>query len=87
MIQLLAESEFIFLSIWKVRAPLLLCRHVGEYAAYSPTWLHTDIVEPSSSFFLLGMRGTGKSSWIQRAFPKALLINLLDEALYQDLLL
>jgi predicted AAA+ superfamily ATPase len=44
------------------------------------------IKKPSSSFFLLGMRGTGKSSWIQRAFPKAFSINLLDEALYQDLL-
>ena len=32
------------------------------------------------------MRGAGKSSWIQRTFPKALSINLLDEALYQDLL-
>jgi len=42
--------------------------------------------KPSSSFFLLGMRGTGKSSWIKRAFPRALSINLLDEALYQDLL-
>jgi hypothetical protein len=32
------------------------------------------------------MRGTGKSSWVKKAFPNALVVNLLDEGLYQDLL-
>ena len=44
------------------------------------------LAKPSSSFFLLGMRGTGKSSWVKRNFPKACLVNLLDEGLYQELL-
>jgi len=33
---------------------------------------------PKSSFFLFGPRGTGKSSWARRAFPKALWIDLLE---------
>jgi predicted AAA+ superfamily ATPase len=41
---------------------------------------------PSSSFFLLGVRGVGKSTWVKGALPKALRIDLLDEALYQELL-
>lgn len=41
---------------------------------------------PSQSFFLLGPRGTGKSSWIRRALPEAQRFDLLDEALYQSLL-
>ncbi|NDC37284.1 MAG: ATP-binding protein [Proteobacteria bacterium] len=44
------------------------------------------LLKPATSFFLLGMRGTGKSSWVQRMFPKAFVVNLLDEALYQELL-
>lgn len=35
------------------------------------------------SFFLLGPRGVGKSTWLSHHFPKAKCINLLDEALYQ----
>lgn len=34
---------------------------------------------PEESFFLLGPRGTGKSTWLQHQFPNAKLINLLDE--------
>jgi len=41
---------------------------------------------PSSSFFLLGIRGVGKSTWVKTALPTASRIDLLDEALYQDLL-
>jgi uncharacterized protein len=41
---------------------------------------------PRQSFFLFGPRGTGKSTWIRQRFPKAPRIDLLDEALYQDLL-
>jgi len=37
------------------------------------------LVCPEESFFLLGPRGTGKSTWLHRQFPKAKLIDLLDE--------
>jgi len=33
---------------------------------------------PGSSFFLFGPRGTGKSTWIRRHFPDALVYDLLD---------
>jgi uncharacterized protein len=38
---------------------------------------------PKSSFFLLGMRGVGKSTWAKHNFKTAKTINLLDEGLYQ----
>ncbi len=41
---------------------------------------------PKRSFFLLGPRGTGKSTWLGQHFKKAKVINLLDEALYQSYL-
>ncbi len=41
---------------------------------------------PERSFFLLGVRGVGKSTWIREVLPDALLIDLLDEALFTDLL-
>ena len=41
---------------------------------------------PKSSFFLLGPRGTGKSTWLSQNFKRAKVINLLDEALYQNYL-
>ena len=41
---------------------------------------------PRQSFFLLGVRGAGKSTWAQRQFPDALRIDLLDEARYHDYL-
>ena len=41
---------------------------------------------PKRSFFLLGPRGTGKSTWLGRHFKQAHVINLLDEALYQSYL-
>ena len=41
---------------------------------------------PSQSFFLLGPRGTGKSTWLRSLFPDAHLIDLLSEATYQGLL-
>ena len=44
------------------------------------------IQPPRQSFFLLGVRGVGKSTWAQTQFPHALRIDLLDEARYQDYL-
>jgi predicted AAA+ superfamily ATPase len=41
---------------------------------------------PKGSFFLLGPRGTGKTTWLGDTFPRAASINLLDEALYQSYL-
>src|SRR5512136_2463401 len=41
---------------------------------------------PKGSFFLFGPRGTGKSTWLRAAFPRAHRIDLLDEALYQSYL-
>lgn len=37
------------------------------------------------SFFLLGPRGTGKSTWLRRELPDALLVNLLDPATQREL--
>ena len=44
------------------------------------------IQPPGQSFFLLGVRGVGKSTWARRQFPEAPHIDLLDEARYQDYL-
>jgi predicted AAA+ superfamily ATPase len=41
---------------------------------------------PKGSFFLLGPRGTGKSTWLRTVLPRAHTVNLLDEALYQSYL-
>ncbi len=38
---------------------------------------------PKQSFFLLGPRGTGKSTWLHHHFPDALWIDLLDPELFQ----
>lgn len=46
----------------------------------------TSIRGRTPSFFLFGPPGSGKSTWIRQGFPKALRLDLLDEALYQDLL-
>jgi uncharacterized protein len=41
---------------------------------------------PSASFFLFGLRGVGKSTWIRGELPTAHRFDLLDEGLYQALL-
>jgi len=40
---------------------------------------------PGQSFFLFGPRGTGKSSWIQHAYPNALVVDLLKPAVYREM--
>lgn len=45
-----------------------------------------DLIAPKSSFFLFGPRGTGKSTWIKQNFPKAHVVNLLEEEVYQTFL-
>jgi predicted AAA+ superfamily ATPase len=41
--------------------------------------------KPVGSFFLLGPRGTGKSTWLRRELPDALVVNLLDALQYREL--
>lgn len=49
--------------------------------------MYSRIIEaPKKSFFLLGPRGTGKSTWLRSTFPDAHVINLLAEDTYQRLL-
>ncbi|MFH1847329.1 MAG: ATP-binding protein [Candidatus Omnitrophota bacterium] len=40
----------------------------------------------SKSFFLFGPRGTGKTTWVKFAFPKAIYIDLLEAGLFNTLL-
>ena len=40
---------------------------------------------PASSFFLLGPRGTGKTTWVREQFPDALAVNLLQPDTYREL--
>ena len=49
------------------------------------TYTHVDRIAglPRQSFFLLGCRGTGKSTWLRSQLPHARWIDLLDEARYQ----
>ena len=44
------------------------------------------LTPPSQSFFLLGPRGSGKSTWLNGSFPDAHLIDLLSEETYHRLL-
>ena len=43
------------------------------------------IPSKSASFFLLGPRGTGKSTWTAAAFPDAPRFDLLDDATFAEL--
>ncbi len=44
------------------------------------------IKAPRQSFFLLGPRGTGKSTWLRAKFPDAHVVDLLSEETHQRLL-
>lgn len=44
------------------------------------------LVPPQNCFFLFGLRGTGKSTWVRQTFPEAVRFDLLDEGLYQGYL-
>jgi len=44
------------------------------------------IIPPKNkSFFLFGPRGTGKTTWVKSAFPKAAYIDLLEAEVFNDL--
>lgn len=40
---------------------------------------------PKGSFFLFGLRGVGKSTWVREQFPDAYTVDLLDEFRFQTL--
>lgn len=40
---------------------------------------------PAESFFLLGPRGTGKTTWLRKCLPDAYFVNLLRPELYREL--
>ena len=40
---------------------------------------------PDQSFYLLGPRGTGKSTWLQHELPDALFVDLLRPELHREL--
>lgn len=44
------------------------------------------LIPPQGSFFLFGLRGVGKSTWVRQTFPDAVRFDLLDEGLYQSYL-
>ena len=48
--------------------------------------LHRKLQTPEQSFFLLGPRGSGKSTWLRAKFPDAHFVDLLSEATYQSFL-
>ena len=50
--------------------------------------MYTRTLVPASekSFFLFGPRGIGKTTWLKAQFPDALYFDLLDSAVYNDLL-
>ena len=49
--------------------------------------MYSRIITPpkTKSFFLFGPRGTGKTTWVKSAFPKAAYIDLLEAELFNDL--
>ncbi|HYW30230.1 MAG TPA: DUF4143 domain-containing protein [Gemmatimonas sp.] len=40
---------------------------------------------PEGSFFLLGPRGTGKTTWLRTVLPEALTVNLLDPVQFREM--
>jgi hypothetical protein len=48
--------------------------------------INRSLTAPKQTFFLMGPRGTGKSSWLKEMFPRAHTFDLLDESVYQKFL-
>lgn len=50
--------------------------------------MYSRLIQPpkNKSFFLFGPRGTGKTTWVKTAFPKAIYLDLLEAELFNDLL-
>lgn len=60
------------------------CGRRGNYEA-DMTAVTRFLPPPDRSFFLLGPRGTGKSTWLRRLFPDALVVDLLDPERHREL--
>jgi len=50
--------------------------------------MYSRLINPpeDKSFFLFGPRGTGKTTWVKSAFPKAVYLDLLEAELFNSLL-
>ena len=50
--------------------------------------MYSRLIHPpeDKSFFLFGPRGTGKTTWVKAAFPKAVYLDLLEAELFNNLL-
>ncbi len=50
--------------------------------------MYIRLIKPpeNKSFFLFGPRGTGKTTWVKKAFPDAVYIDLLESRLFNDLI-
>jgi predicted AAA+ superfamily ATPase len=63
------------------------CRHfASHYAGMVSTTFERLFVPPKGSFFLLGIRGVGKSTLARALFPRARRFDLLSEQAYQSYL-
>jgi predicted AAA+ superfamily ATPase len=59
----------------------LSCRFYGK----NGNVIARKLALPKGSFFLLGPRGTGKSTWVRAQLPGALSVDLLKESTYAEL--
>jgi predicted AAA+ superfamily ATPase len=57
-----------------------------KLTARLPEMLQRILKTPELSFFLMGPRGSGKSTWLRATFPSAHMIDLLAEETFQRLL-
>jgi len=55
------------------------------YCIMKPAYVSRLMQPPDRSFFLLGPRGTGKSTWLRCQFPTSLYLDLLDGSLFLEL--
>ena len=78
-------------SVW---APIIVgrvCNKGTQLPFYLVEWEYVSQISGSSfpqppGFFLFGPRGTGKTTWLKQRFPQAIYLDLLDHALYLELL-
>ena len=71
------SKNSLFIALWKSWA----------YSQYMDKSILREFQATSSSFFLFGPRGTGKSTWLKEKYPEAIYIDLLDDITYRKLLI